>query len=65
MLARIACPHCGHIGAFNAAQLPRVLICSRCGHTTLMRKATPARSPSIVRDEQAAERKAAERLAAQ
>ena|SRR6516165_8606926 len=51
MLTRITCPNCGHVGA-TAASLPRVLICSRCGHGAFIRSGRP--SPSITRDEQAA-----------
>jgi len=61
MLTRIVCPHCGHIGAANAASLPRVLICSQCEHGALIRSGRPARSPSIARDERAAARAAWER----
>jgi hypothetical protein len=61
MLTRIVCPHCGHIGAANAASLPRVLICSQCEHGALFKSGRPARSPSIARDEQAAIRAAWER----
>jgi hypothetical protein len=31
MLTRIVCPNCGHIGA-TSATLPRILVCSQCGH---------------------------------
>ena len=61
MLARIVCPNCGHIGAATAASLPRVLICSRCGHGAFIKSGRPARSPSVARDEQAALRAAWER----
>jgi hypothetical protein len=54
MLTRITCPNCGHIGATTAASLPRVLICSRCGHGAFIKSGR--RSPSITRDEQAAQR---------
>ena len=62
MLTRITCPHCGHVGA-TAASLPRVLICSQCEHGALIRSGTPARSPTVEREERAAERAAWERLA--
>ena len=41
MLTRIACPNCGHIGAANAASLPRVLICSQCGHGAFINSGRP------------------------
>jgi hypothetical protein len=62
MLTRIVCPNCGHIGA-TVASLPRVLICSECGHSAFIKSGKPARSPSITRDEQAALRAAWERYA--
>jgi hypothetical protein len=62
MLTRITCPHCGHVGA-TAASLPRVLICSQCEHGALIRSGTPARSPTVEREERAAERAAWERHA--
>jgi hypothetical protein len=43
MLTRIVCPNCGHVGA-TAASLPRVLICSQCGHGALIRSGKQARS---------------------
>jgi hypothetical protein len=46
MLTRIVCPHCRHVGA-TAASLPRVLICSQCGHGALIRSGKPPRSPTI------------------
>jgi hypothetical protein len=58
MLTRIVCPHCGHIGAANAASLPRVLICSQCEHGAFIKSGRQARSPSVARDEQAAMRAA-------
>ena len=64
MLTRIICPNCGHIGAANAASLPRVLICSQCGHGAFIRSDRPARSPSVARDEKAALRAAWERYEA-
>jgi hypothetical protein len=60
MFTRIVCPACGHIGA-TAASLPRVLICFQCGHGALIKGGRPARSPSMTRDEQAAQRAAWER----
>ena len=62
MLTRITCPHCGHVGA-TAASLPRVLICSQCEHGAFIKSGTPARSPTVEREERAAERAAWERLA--
>jgi hypothetical protein len=64
MLTRIACPNCGHIGAANAASLPRVLICSQCSHGTFIKSGRPAASPSVARDERAALRAAWERYEA-
>jgi hypothetical protein len=61
MLTRITCPNCGHVGAAAAESLPRVLICSQCGHGAFIKGGRPARSPSIARDEQAAQRAAWER----
>jgi len=61
MLTRIVCPNCGHIGAATAASLPRVLICSQCGHGAFIKSGRPARSPSVTRDERAALRAAWER----
>jgi hypothetical protein len=52
MLTRIVCPSCGHVGA-TAASLPRVLICSQCGHGAFIKGGRP--SPSITRDERAAQ----------
>jgi hypothetical protein len=63
MLTRITCPNCGHIGAASAASLPRVLICSQCGHGAFI-KSGPAKSPSVARDERAALRAAWERYEA-
>ena len=62
MLTRITCPNCGHVGA-TTAQLPRVLVCSKCEHGALIRSGTPARSPIVTQEEQAAERAAWERHA--
>ena len=65
MLALITCPNCGHPGFANAATLPRPLTCSHCGHRSVVRPWTAVRSPAVARDEQAAERAAQARLAAQ
>jgi hypothetical protein len=43
MLTRIICPNCNHVGA-TGASLPRVLICSQCGHGALIRSGKQARS---------------------
>jgi hypothetical protein len=59
MLTRIVCPNCEHIGA-TAASLPRVLICSQCGHGAFI-KSGRARSPSLTPDEHAPRRAAWER----
>ena len=53
MLTRIVRPNCGHIGA-TTASLPRVLICSQCEHGAFIRSGSPPKSPSVIRDEQAA-----------
>jgi len=63
MLATVKCPNCGNVGAHNATALPRALVCSACGHRAVVRAGTPARSPTVARDEQAAERAAQARLA--
>jgi hypothetical protein len=63
MFIRIVCPHCGHIGAITAS-LPRVLICSQCEHGAFIRSGSPPKSPSVIRDEQAALRAAWERYEA-
>ena len=47
MLTRIACPNCGHIGAANAGSLPRVLICSQCGHGAFIKSGRPARCRAL------------------
>jgi hypothetical protein len=57
MFTRIVCPACGHVGV-TAASLPRVLVCSQCEHGALIKTGSPARSPIITREEQAAERAA-------
>jgi hypothetical protein len=62
MLTRIVCPNCGHIGA-TSASLPRVLICSQCGHGAFIKSGKATRSPTLAREEQAAERAAFERRA--
>ena len=63
MLTRITCPYCGHVGP-TAASLPRVLICSQCGHGAFIKSGRPASSPSVARDERAALRAAWERYEA-
>jgi hypothetical protein len=63
MLTQVVCPNCGHVGA-TAAQLPRVLICSKCRHGTLIRSGRPAMSPSVAREEQAAAHASWERYGA-
>jgi hypothetical protein len=53
MLTRIVCPNCGHVGATDAALLPRVLICSQCGHGALIKSGKPAtRFPIIITREE-------------
>jgi DNA-directed RNA polymerase subunit RPC12/RpoP len=54
MLTPIVCPNCGHVGT-TAAQLPRVLICSQCGHGAFIKSGRPAKSPLLTREELAAE----------
>ena len=54
MLAQIVSPNCGHIGAASAASLPRLLICSQCGHGAFIKSSRPAKGQSVARDEQAA-----------
>jgi hypothetical protein len=49
MFTRIVCPNCSHVGA-TAALLPRILICSQCGHGALIRSGKPAR-PDLTRQE--------------
>jgi hypothetical protein len=63
MLTRIVCPSCGHVGA-TAMSLPRVLICSQCGHGAFIKSGKPTRSPILTREERAAERAAWERYEA-
>jgi DNA-directed RNA polymerase subunit RPC12/RpoP len=63
MFTRIVCPSCGHVGA-TAMSLPRVLICSQCGHRAVIKSGTPTRSPILTREERAAERAARERYEA-
>jgi hypothetical protein len=55
--AHPTCPSCGHVGATTAA-LPRVLTCSQCGKSALIKQGKEPRSPSLMRDEQAALRAA-------
>jgi hypothetical protein len=55
MLTLIVSPSCRHVGA-TAAQLPRILTCSQCGRAALIKQGRPTRSPSLTREEQAAER---------
>jgi DNA-directed RNA polymerase subunit RPC12/RpoP len=48
MLTRITCPNCGHIGAATAASLPRVLICSQCGHGAFVKSKARERRLSLI-----------------
>ncbi len=57
MLTQITCPHCRHVGV-TTAPLPRVLAYSQCGHGALIKQGRQPRSPSLTRDERAAERAA-------
>ena len=63
MLARITCPNCGHAGA-TAASLPHILTCSQCGHSALIKTGQRTRSPTVIREELAAEQAALERYEA-
>jgi hypothetical protein len=63
MLTRIICPNCGHVGA-TTASLPRVLICSQCGHGAFIKSGKPARSQIVMREERMAEQAAWERYEA-
>jgi hypothetical protein len=60
MLTQVTCPNCIHVGS-TAAPLPRILVCSRCGHSALIRTGKRMRSPTVVREELAAEQAALER----
>ncbi len=50
VLIRATWPNCGHAGA-TTATLPRILICSQCGHGAFIKSGRPTRSPSLTRDE--------------
>ena len=63
MLARIICPNCGHIGA-TSATLPRILVCSQCGHGAFIKRGSPTRSPTVMHKERAAEQAAWDRYEA-
>jgi ribosomal protein L37AE/L43A len=63
MFTRIVCPSCGHVGA-TAMSLPRLLICSQCGHGAVIKSGTPTRSPILTREGRAAGRAAWERYEA-
>ncbi len=60
MLTQITCPNCTHVGS-TAAPLPRILVCSRCGHSALIKTGRRTRSPTVIREELAAEQAALER----
>jgi transposase len=60
MLTQITCPNCRHAGP-SAGPLPRILTCSRCGHSALINTGQRTRSPTVVREELAAEQAALER----
>lgn len=60
MLTQITCPNCRHVGP-TAAPLPHILVCSRCGHSTLIETGKRTRSPAVVREKLAAEMAALER----
>jgi DNA-directed RNA polymerase subunit RPC12/RpoP len=57
MLIRIVCPNCGHIGA-TSATLPRILVCSHCGHGAFIKQGNRARSPTVTREEREAKQAA-------
>ena len=63
MLTGITCPNCGHAGA-TAASLPHILTCSQCGHSALIKTGQRTRSPTVIREELAAEQAALERYEA-
>ena len=48
----------GKLADARVMSLPRVLICSQCGHGAFIKSGRPARSPSVTRDEEAALRAA-------
>ena len=50
MITFIKCPNCSHAG-FASALLPRFLVCSRCGQSTLVTAGEPVRSSIRVREE--------------
>jgi DNA-directed RNA polymerase subunit RPC12/RpoP len=50
MLIRIACPNCGYTGA-TSATLPRILVCSHCGHGAFIKQGNRAKSPTVMREE--------------
>jgi hypothetical protein len=60
MLTQITCPNCRHVGP-TVVPLPRILVCSRCGHSALIKTGKRTRSPAVVREELAAEMAALER----
>jgi hypothetical protein len=63
MLTRIVCPNCGHISA-TSATLPRILVCSQCRHGAFIKQGSRARSPTVTREERAAEQAAWDRYEA-
>ncbi len=48
----------------TAASLPHILTCSQCGHSTLIKTGQRTRSPTVIREELAAEQAALERYEA-
>jgi DNA-directed RNA polymerase subunit RPC12/RpoP len=60
MLTRIICPNCGHVGA-TSATLPRILVCSQCGHGAFIKQGNRARSPTVTREESEAKQAAWDR----
>jgi hypothetical protein len=62
MLTRI-CPNCGHAGA-TSATLPRILVCSQCGHGAFIKQGSRARSTTVTREERAAAQAARDRYEA-
>jgi hypothetical protein len=53
MLLLVTCPNCRYVGA-TTATLPRVLVCSACGQSALIKEGEPPWSPVQTRAERAA-----------
>jgi hypothetical protein len=52
-------PHRRHV-----SDLPRILVCSQCGHGAFIKQGSRARSPTVTREERAAEQAAWDRYEA-